>query len=91
MIHQPSGGAQGTAADIEIQAKEILFLRHQLNTIYAKHTGRPVEQIERDMVRDFFMSAEEAKGYGLLDNVITNRGDIVAPEVIAAQAAQKTP
>lgn len=86
MIHQPSGGAQGTAADIEIQAKEILFLRHQLNTIYAKHTGRPVEQIERDMVRDFFMSAEEAKDYGLIDNVIHAR-ELVAPEVVAAQAA----
>ena len=89
MIHQPSGGAQGTAADIEIQAKEILFLRHQLNTIYAKHTGRPIEQIERDMIRDFFMSAEEAKGYGLIDNVISNRGDIVPADVIAAQAATK--
>ncbi len=86
MIHQPSGGTQGTAADIEIQAKEILFLRHQLNTIYAKHTGRPVEQIEHDMVRDFFMSAEEAKAYGLLDNVISHRGDLVDPQVIAAQA-----
>ena len=86
MIHQPSGGAQGTAADIEIQAKEILFLRHQLNSIYAKHTGRPVEQIERDMVRDFFMSAEEAKDYGLIDNVIAAR-DLVSPEVVAAQAA----
>jgi ATP-dependent Clp protease protease subunit len=86
MIHQPSGGAQGTAADIEIQAKEILFLRHQLNTIYSKHTGRPVEQIERDMVRDFFMSAEEAKAYGLIDNVITSRGEIVDPQIIAAQA-----
>ena len=87
MMHQPSGGAQGTAADIEIQAKEILFLRHQLNTIYSKHTGRPIEQIEHDMVRDFFMSAEEAKGYGLIDHVITNRGDLVDPQVIAAQAA----
>ena len=87
MIHQPSGGAQGTAADIEIQAKEILFLRHQLNSIYAKHTGRPVEQIERDMVRDFFMSAEEAKGYGLIDNVIVSRGELVSADVIAAQAA----
>ena len=86
MIHQPSGGAQGTAADIEIQAKEILFLRHQLNSIYSKHTGRPVEQIERDMVRDFFMSAEEAKGYGLIDNVITSRGEIVDPQIIASQA-----
>jgi ATP-dependent Clp protease protease subunit len=87
MIHQPSGGAQGTAADIEIQAKEILFLRHQLNSIYAKHTGRPIEQIERDMIRDFFMSAEEAKGYGLIDNVIVSRGELVSPDVIAAQAA----
>src|ERR1700755_2252587 len=87
MIHQPSGGTQGTAADIEIQAKEILFLRHQLNTIYSKHTGRPVEQIERDMIRDFFMSAQEAKDYGIIDTVITNRGEIVDPQVIAAQAA----
>ncbi|MDB4880552.1 MAG: clpP-2 [Gemmatimonadetes bacterium] len=86
MIHQPSGGAQGTAADIEIQAKEILFLRHQLNTIYAKHTGRPIEQIERDMVRDFFMSAEESKDYGIIDQVIHSR-ELVAPEVVAAQAA----
>src|SRR5215469_2232053 len=71
MIHQPSGGAEGTAADIEIQAKEILYLRAQLNGLYAKHTGRPVEQIERDMERDFFMSAEEAVKYGIIDSVIT--------------------
>jgi ATP-dependent Clp protease, protease subunit len=77
MIHQPSGGAQGTAADIEVQAKEILYLRAQLNSIYAKHTGRQVEQIERDMVRDFFMSAEEAKEYGLIDSVIAHRGEVV--------------
>jgi ATP-dependent Clp protease, protease subunit len=77
MIHQPSGGAQGTAADIEVQAKEILYLRSQLNSIYAKHTGRQVEQIERDMVRDFFMSAEEAKDYGLIDSVIAHRGEVV--------------
>ena len=61
-----------------------------MNELMAKHTGRPVEQIERDMVRDFFMSAEEAKGYGLIDNVITNRGDVVSPEIIAAQAASKS-
>ena len=72
MIHQPSGGAQGTAADIEIQAKEILYLRAQMNGLYAKHTGRPLEQIERDMERDFFMSAEEAKTYGIIDSVITH-------------------
>ncbi|MBM4193391.1 MAG: ATP-dependent Clp endopeptidase proteolytic subunit ClpP [Gemmatimonadetes bacterium] len=79
MIHQPSGGAQGTAADIEIQAKEILYLRSQMNGLYAKHTGRPVEQIERDMERDFFMSAEEAKAYGIIDTVITQ-----APEPVKA-------
>lgn len=71
MIHQPSGGAQGTASDIEIQAKEIIYLRGQMNSLYAKHTGRPLEQIERDMERDFFMSADEAKGYGIIDSVIT--------------------
>src|SRR5581483_7307187 len=84
MIHQPSGGAQGTAADIEIQAKEILYLRSQMNQLYAKHTGRPVEQIERDMERDFFMSAEEAKAYGIIDTVITQ-----SPEVVKDLAAAK--
>ena len=71
MIHQPSGGTQGTAADIEIQAKEILHMRATMNRLYSKHTGRPVEQIERDMERDFFMSAEEAVTYGIIDSVIT--------------------
>ena len=60
MIHQPSGGAQGTAADIEIQAREILYLRSKMNALYAQHTGQPIETIERDMDRDRFMSAEEA-------------------------------
>jgi len=78
MIHQPSqSGGGGSASDIEIQAKEILFLRQRLNQLMAKHTGRPVEQIERDTDRDRFMSAEEAKEYGLIDNVITHRGEIV--------------
>jgi ATP-dependent Clp protease protease subunit len=72
MIHQPSGGTQGTAADIEIQAKEILHMRATMNGLYSKHTGRPIEQIERDMERDFFMSAEEAVKYGIIDNVITH-------------------
>ncbi len=76
MIHQPSGGAQGTAADIEIQAREILYLRHQMNELMSKHTGQPVEQIERDIVRDKFMSAPEAVTYGLIDTVITHRGEI---------------
>lgn len=69
MIHQPSGGTQGTAADIEIQAKEILYLRSKMNELYARHTGQPLEQIERDMERDRFMSAEEAKVYGLIDEI----------------------
>src|ERR671911_2170777 len=70
MIHQPSGGAQGTAADIEIQAREIIYLRGKMNDLMAKHTGRPVEQIERDIDRDRFMSADEAKSYGIVDHVI---------------------
>ncbi len=73
MIHQPSGGAQGTAADIEIQAKEILYLRGKMNELYAKHTGKALEQIERDMDRDRFMSAEEAKEYGLIDTIFEPR------------------
>jgi ATP-dependent Clp protease, protease subunit len=78
MIHQPSGGTQGTAADIEIQAREILYLRNKMNELFAKHTGRAVEQIERDMDRDRFMSAEEAKDYGLVDNVVSYRGEMEA-------------
>jgi ATP-dependent Clp protease, protease subunit len=70
MMHQPSGGAQGTAADIAIVAREILFLREQLNELYAKHTGQGAGQIEADLDRDRFMSAEEAKDYGLIDKVI---------------------
>ena len=77
MIHQPSGGAQGTAADIEIQAREILYLRAKMNALYAQHTGQPIETIERDMDRDRFMSAEEAKVYGLIDSVFTPRNALV--------------
>jgi ATP-dependent Clp protease protease subunit len=72
MMHQPSGGAQGTAADIEIQAREILYLRGKLNELYAKHTGKALDHIEKDMDRDRFMSADEAKDYGLIDNVIAH-------------------
>jgi ATP-dependent Clp protease, protease subunit len=79
MIHQPSGGAQGTAADIEIQAREILYLRQKMNELMSKHTGRPVEQIERDIIRDYFMSADDAKDYGIVDQVVTSRGEIVEP------------
>jgi ATP-dependent Clp protease protease subunit len=77
MIHQPSGGTQGTASDIEIQAREILYLRGKMNDLMAKHTGRPVEQIERDVDRDRFMSADEARDYGLIDQVISHRGEVV--------------
>ncbi len=76
MIHQPSGGVQGTASDIEIQAREILYLRSKMNELFSKHTGRAVEQIERDMDRDRFMSAEEAREYGLIDNVLSYRGQM---------------
>jgi len=75
MIHQPSGGFQGQASDIEIQAKEILYLRARLNDILAKHTGQPVDVIERDSDRDFFMSGEQAVNYGLVDKVLANRGE----------------
>jgi ATP-dependent Clp protease protease subunit len=77
MIHQPSGGAQGTASDIEIQAREILYLRSKINSLYSLHTGQPVETIERDMDRDRFMSAEEAKAYGLIDSVIAKVSQVV--------------
>lgn len=73
MVHQPSGGAQGQAADIEIQAREILKLRSRLNEIYARHTGQPLEVIEAAMERDNFMSPEEAKAFGLIDQVVEKR------------------
>ena len=73
MVHQPSGGAQGQATDIEIQAKEILKLRQRLNEIYVKHTGQPLDVIERALERDNFMSAEEAKAFHLIDEVVTER------------------
>jgi len=85
MMHQPSGGSSGTAADIEIQAKEILYLRAQMNELMSKHTGRPVEQIERDFDRDFYMSAEEAKAYGIIDHVVAPRE--LDAEVVAAVAS----
>ena len=75
MIHQPSGGAQGQATDIEIHAREILYLRGRLNEIYAQHTGKTVEEIARDMERDRFMSATEAKDYGLIDAMFERRPD----------------
>ena len=73
MIHQPSGGAQGQATDIEIQAKEILFLRERLNRLLADHTGQPLDVIEQDTERDRFMSAEQSVEYGLVDQMISAR------------------
>jgi ATP-dependent Clp protease, protease subunit len=77
MIHQPSGGAQGMASDIEIQAKEILRMRHRLNTLYAKYTGKTVEEIEISMDRDNFLEADEAKAFGLVDEVMDKRPVVV--------------
>lgn len=77
MIHQPSGGAQGQASDIEIQAREILKMREQLNKLYVEFTGQPLEKIERDMERDNFMSADQAREYGLIDSVISSRQSVV--------------
>ncbi|MEJ2170365.1 MAG: ATP-dependent Clp endopeptidase proteolytic subunit ClpP [Desulfobacterales bacterium] len=76
LIHQPMGGFQGQASDIEIQAKEILRMKDTLNRILVKHTGKNLEQIQRDTDRDFFMTGEEAKVYGIIDHVITNRDDL---------------
>jgi len=75
MIHQPSGGGQGTAADVEIQAREVLYLRGRLNAALAERTGQTVEQIAKDSDRDYFMSADEARRYGLVDEVLGRRGE----------------
>lgn len=76
MIHQPLGGFQGQATDIEIHAREILNIRYKMNKLYSEHCNRAIEEIERAVERDNFMSAEEAKDFGLIDKVITNRNDI---------------
>jgi len=76
LIHQPMGGSQGQASDIAIQAKEILRMKDTLNDIMAGHTGRPIEQIQRDTGRDFFMSGAEARDYGIIDHVMANREDL---------------
>ena len=84
MIHQPSGGAQGMASDIEIQAKEILRIRARMNQLYAQYTGQPIDEIERRMDRDTFLEAHEAKDFGLVDEVFDKRP---APSEDAAKAA----
>ena len=82
MVHQPSGGAQGQAADIEIQAREILTLRHRLNQIYERHTGQALSAIEAKLERDSYMSAEEAREFGLVDQVVENRPQSTADDAI---------
>jgi ATP-dependent Clp protease, protease subunit len=77
MIHQPSGGSQGTAADLEIQAREIIYARQRLNEIMAKHTGQTVDRVAEDVDRDRFMSPEEAQEYGIIDHIVTHRGEVV--------------
>jgi ATP-dependent Clp protease protease subunit len=85
LLHQPHGGAQGQAVDIEIQAKEILRYRKLLDEILALHTGQPIEKIGKDTDRDFIMTAEQAKEYGVIDEVISSRK--IRPELAAAAAS----
>ena len=87
MIHQPSGGSYGTAADIEIQAKEILHARERLNKILANHTGQPVARIEEDVDRDRFMSPEEALEYGIIDHVVERQSEVAEENGRPAAAA----
>jgi ATP-dependent Clp protease protease subunit len=89
MVHQPSGGAQGMAADIEIQAREILRMRQRLNELYAKYTGQKLEEIEKAMDRDKFLETDEAKAFGLIDEVFEKRPD--AGEDGGTGAADITP
>jgi ATP-dependent Clp protease protease subunit len=79
MIHQPLGGMQGQASDMEIHAREILYTRDRLNAILAKHTGQPIEKLKHDTDRDNFMRSEDAVGYGLIDRVLSSRGEIQTP------------
>ncbi len=84
MVHQPSGGAQGQATDIEIQAREILSLRHRLNNIYVHHTGRELKEIENALERDRFMNPQEAKEFGIIDEMVTHRPVLEGDEFSAA-------
>jgi ATP-dependent Clp protease protease subunit len=84
MIHQPSGGTQGTASDLEIQAREILYLRSKMIELYASHTGQTIETIERDMDRDRYMSSEEARAYGIIDTVFVPTRDRKGEPVAAS-------
>jgi ATP-dependent Clp protease protease subunit len=88
LIHQPSSGYQGTAADIEIAAKEVLNIRERLNGILAHHTGQKVEKVADDVDRDYFMSPEAAKNYGLIDRVLSHRDDVVKPKDTEVKAVE---
>lgn len=88
LIHQPTSGYQGTAADIEIAAKEVLGIRERLNNILAKHTGQTVEKVTEDVDRDYFMSPEEAVEYGLIDRVLSRRDEVEKPKDSAGRAAE---
>ena len=90
MLHQPSGGSQGTAADIEIQAREILYIREKMNGIYSTMTGQPIERIMEDLDRDRYMAPEEARDYGLIDQVITRRGEVVEVEHAVSETGTST-
>ena len=90
IIHQPLGGAQGQAADIDIQAREILRMREELNRILVHHTGQSMDKIERDTDRDFFMTAEQARDYKIVDEVISSKPTTRAVSEQAALAAQST-
>jgi ATP-dependent Clp protease protease subunit len=89
LIHQPMGGFQGQASDIEIQAREILRMKDTLNHILVSHTGKDLEQIQTDTDRDFFMTGEEAKNYGIIDDVIVNRAELGASEDTEAENDKK--
>ena len=92
MIHQPSqSGGGGSASEIEIQAREILYLRSKLNELMARHTGQPIDRIEKDTDRDRFMSAEEARDYGIIDTVISSQGEIVSDQIIKSAQENKAP
>jgi ATP-dependent Clp protease protease subunit len=80
LIHQPLGGVQGQATDVGIQAREILRIKEELNQVLVDHTGQPYEKIEKDTDRDFYMTGEQAKGYGIVDFVIAKREEIMAAE-----------
>jgi ATP-dependent Clp protease protease subunit len=84
LLHQPHGGAQGQSVDIEIQAREIVRLRHLLDAIIAQHTGQPLERVAKDTDRDFILTSDEAKDYGAIDDIITARG--ISAELAAASA-----